>query len=133
MLRKSCGLRRHQLRLDATPPADWGQRFTVRGRFVQSLLKRPGEFQHWSGQAYAELPRADLSQLRRHVDLPFQLSEGDGAVRAWASGRRAIQSASCQSWSRRHSREAVLGGGSPAKATGSAFSRAPPGPSMASL
>ncbi|MBI3348924.1 MAG: TIGR02099 family protein [Burkholderiales bacterium] len=77
------GLRRHQLRLDATPPADWGQRFTLRGQFTQSLLKRPGEFQHWSGQLFAELPRADLSQLRRHVDLPFQLSEGDGAVRAW--------------------------------------------------
>ena len=78
------GLRRHALRLDATPPPDWGRRFTLRGQFTQSLLKRPGEFQHWSGQAYAELPRADLSQLRRHVDLPFQLSEGDGAVRAWA-------------------------------------------------
>ena len=78
------GLRRHQLRLDATPPADWGTRFTLRGQFRQGLLKRPGEFQHWSGQVYAELPRADLSQLKRHVDLPFQLSEGDGAVRAWA-------------------------------------------------
>ncbi|MGQ3094286.1 MAG: YhdP family protein [Roseateles sp.] len=77
------GLRRHDLRLDATPPADWGQRFTLRGQFTQSLLKRPGQFQHWSGQLYAELPRADLSQLKRHVDLPFQLSEGDGAVRAW--------------------------------------------------
>ena len=77
------GLRRHAVRLDAAPPADWGQRFTLRGQFTQSLLKRPGEFQHWSGQVYAELPRADLSQLRRHVDLPFQLSEGDGAVRAW--------------------------------------------------
>ena len=76
-------LRRHQLRLDATPPADWGQRFSLRGKFTQSLLKRPGEFAHWSGELYAELPRADLSQLRRHVDLPFQLSEGDGAVRAW--------------------------------------------------
>jgi uncharacterized protein (TIGR02099 family) len=78
------GLRRHQLRLDATPPADWGRRFSVRGRFTQGLLQRPGEFQQWSGEVYAELPRADLSQLRRHVDLPFQLSEGDGAVRAWA-------------------------------------------------
>jgi uncharacterized protein (TIGR02099 family) len=77
------GLRGHALRLDATPPADWGRRFTLRGRFTQSLLKKPGEYQHWSGQAYAELPLADLSQLRRHVDLPFQLSEGDGAVRAW--------------------------------------------------
>ncbi|NCT83361.1 MAG: TIGR02099 family protein [Comamonadaceae bacterium] len=77
------GLRRHQLRLDATPSADWGRRFTLRGQFTQNVLKRPAEFQHWSGQLYAELPRADLSQLRRHVDLPFQLSEGDGAVRAW--------------------------------------------------
>ncbi|MFG6486402.1 YhdP family protein [Roseateles sp. BYS78W] len=76
-------LRRHQLRLDATPPADWGRRFTLRGRFTQNVLKRPAEFQYWSGELYAELPRADLSQLRRHVDLPFQLSEGDGAVRAW--------------------------------------------------
>ncbi|HEV6964336.1 YhdP family protein [Roseateles sp.] len=81
------GLRRHALRLDATPPADWGRRFTLRGQFTQSLLKRPGELQHWSGQLYAELPRADLSQLRRHVDLPFQLSEGDGAVRAWGEIR----------------------------------------------
>ena len=77
------GLRRHQLRLDATPPADWGRRFTLRGQFTQNVLKRPSELQHWSGQLYAELPRADLSQLRRHVNLPFQLSEGDGAVRAW--------------------------------------------------
>lgn len=81
------GLRGHALRLDATPPKDWGERLTLRGRFTQSLLKRPGEFQHWSGQLYADLPRADLSQLRRHVDLPFQLSEGDGAVRAWAELR----------------------------------------------
>jgi uncharacterized protein (TIGR02099 family) len=78
------GLRRHALRLDATPPAQWGRRFSLRGQFTQSLLKRPGEFQHWSGQLYAELPQADLRELRRHVDLPFQLSEGDGAVRAWA-------------------------------------------------
>ena len=78
------GLRRHALRLDATPPAPWGQRFSLRGEFTQSLLRRPSEFQHWSGQVFADLPQADLRELRRHVDLPFQLSEGDGAVRAWA-------------------------------------------------
>ena len=77
------GLRRHAVRLDATPPTAWGQRFTLRGRFTQSLLKRAGEISHWSGQLYAELPRADVSELRRHVNLPFELSEGDGALRAW--------------------------------------------------
>ncbi len=77
------GLRRHQIRLDATPPPGWGERFSLRGQFTQSLLKRPAEFAHWRGQLYADLPRADLHELRRHVDLPFQLSEGDGALRAW--------------------------------------------------
>ena len=77
------GLRHHALRLDATPPAAWGQRFTLRGRFTQSLLRRAGEISHWSGQLFAELPRADVRELRRHVNLPFELSEGDGALRAW--------------------------------------------------
>lgn len=77
------GLRRHELRVDATPPPAWGQRFSLRGQFGQSLLKKPGQMRFWSGQLYAELPRVDLRELRRHVDLPFELSEGDGALRAW--------------------------------------------------
>ena len=32
---------------------------------------------------YAELPRADVRELRRHVTLPFELSEGEGALRGW--------------------------------------------------
>ena len=78
------GLRRHDLRIDASPPAAWGQRFSLRGRFTQSLLRRPGELRHWSGQLFAELPHADVRELRRHLDLPFELEEGDGALRAWA-------------------------------------------------
>ena len=86
------GLRHHDLRLDATPPADWGDRFTLRGQFTQPLLAptglaRAGDWQHWSGNAYAELPRADLRELRRHVTLPFELSEGVGALRAWLEVR----------------------------------------------
>ena len=77
------GLRRHALRLDATPPAGWGERFTLRGDFTQSLLDRPGAVQRWSGQLYGHLPRTDVSELRRYVDLPFELNEGDGALRAW--------------------------------------------------
>ena len=77
------GLRQHDLRLDATPPPDWGQRFSLQGKFTQKLLKRPGDLSQWTGQFYANLPHTDLGQLRRHVDLPFELSEGDGALRAW--------------------------------------------------
>jgi len=80
-------LRRHLLRLDATPPAAWGERFTLQGDFTQALLAERGDWQRWSGTAYAELPRADVSELRRHLTLPFDLTEGDGALRAWLTLR----------------------------------------------
>ncbi|HEV7913197.1 MAG TPA: DUF3971 domain-containing protein, partial [Albitalea sp.] len=77
------GLRYHDMRLDATPPAEWGDRFSLQAHFTQSLLKDSGDWRHWSGTMHAELPRADVRELRRHVVLPFDLSEGDGALRAW--------------------------------------------------
>jgi len=84
-------LGKHDVRLDATPPADWGRRFSLQGRFSQALLKRPGDFKFWSGQLYADLPQADLRQLRRHVNLPFELSEGDGGLRAWVDIEKACR------------------------------------------
>lgn len=78
------GLHRHALRLDATPPAGWGERFSLRGQFSRRLLSRPGDWRQWTGNAYAELPRTDVSQLRRYLDLPFELDQGDGALRLWA-------------------------------------------------
>jgi len=84
------GLRRHDLRLDATPPPAWGEPFKLQGRFNQSLLKRPSELAFWNGQLFADLPRADLRELRRHIDLPFELSEGDGALRAWIDVKNGL-------------------------------------------
>lgn len=76
-------LKQHTMRLDATPPANWGDRISVIGRFTQPLLARGGDWRRWSGSAYADLPRADVRELRRHVSLPFELSEGNGALRGW--------------------------------------------------
>ncbi|MFT3664035.1 YhdP family protein [Piscinibacter sp.] len=77
------GLLHHELRLDATPDDPWGDRFSLRGRFTQPLLAKPGEVERWSGNAFVDLPRADVKELRRYVALPFELNEGDGALRAW--------------------------------------------------
>ncbi len=77
------GFRRHDIRFDATPPAGWGERLTMRGRFTQPLLARAGAWQRWSGQAYADLPQADVQALRLYMQLPFELKQGQGAVRAW--------------------------------------------------
>ena len=81
------GLRQHDFRLDGTPPSEWGDRFSVSGKFTQPLLARPGDWQRWSGALHADLPRADLHELRGHVELPLDLSEGHGALRAWLEVR----------------------------------------------
>jgi len=75
--------RRHELRLDATPPPDWGQRFSVRALARAPLLGRAGDWQRWTGTLFADLPRADVAQLRRHVTLPVDLQQGEAALRAW--------------------------------------------------
>lgn len=77
------GLRSHSFRIEATPPPEWGDRFSASGRFTQPLLADGGDWRRWSGQAHVSLPRADVRELRQHVALPFELSEGDGALRGW--------------------------------------------------
>lgn len=77
------GLRSHDMRVDATPPADWGDRFTLRARTRQPLFSYAGDWRRWTGTLYADLPRGDVAQLKRHVDLPFELDGGQGSLRLW--------------------------------------------------
>lgn len=77
------GLRRHELRLDATPPAAWGQPWTLQGRFTQPLLARSADFKRWRGTLHAELPGVDFVPLQQYVELPAAVHGGQGAVRAW--------------------------------------------------
>jgi len=77
--------RRHMLRLDATPPPEWGERFTLTGIFRQPLLStKAGRWQQWSGEMHAEFGAVDLSQLRRHADVGLDIAQGRGRLRAWA-------------------------------------------------
>lgn len=77
--------RRHLLRLDATPPPEWGSRFTLAGIFRQPLLStHAGRWKQWSGEVHADFPAVDLSQLRRYADLGVDVAQGRGRVRAWA-------------------------------------------------
>ncbi len=77
------GLLSHDMKLNATPPPEWGERFTLVGRFSQPLMAPAGQWRRWRGEAYVELPRAELQPLRHHATLPFELNQGSGAVRAW--------------------------------------------------
>lgn len=77
----------HHMRLDATPPPAWGDRFTVVGLFRAPLLRaRDGNWKHWNGQVFADFTRVDVSQLRHHADVGIAVAQGR-ALRAWADVR----------------------------------------------
>ena len=80
--------RRHAFRIDATPPLEWGDRFTLRGQFRQPLLsKEAGQFADWTGQLYANFSRvADVSRIKQYVSNTFGIDprSGSGSLRAWA-------------------------------------------------
>lgn len=81
--------RRHSLRIDATPPPEWGERFTLMGQFRQPLLvRRAGQWQEWEGQLHANFSRVDVSRLRQHADIGADLREGLGALRVWVDVAR---------------------------------------------
>lgn len=82
---------RHSLRIDATPPPQWGQRFSLVGKFRQPLLSvRSGHWKQWSGQVFADFAQVDISRLREHLDLGLGVvvAHGRGAVRAWLDVER---------------------------------------------
>lgn len=86
------GRHRHLMRLDATPPQDWGERFSLRAIFRQPLLsRRNGDFSTWSGQVYGDFARIDVSRVQQYAGLDklgIALNGGQGALRAWSDVRK---------------------------------------------
>ena len=82
------GRHRHRMRLDATPPPEWGARFSLRGIFRQPLLSgRTGDVMTWTGQMYGDFSRVDASRIQQYASLDslgVALNRGQGALRAWA-------------------------------------------------
>ena len=79
-------LNKHELRLDATPPVIWGDRFSLRGLFTQSLLSTDkGKFKAWTGQIYTDFSKIDVSEISRYVKLNGQSGRGVGVLKAWTS------------------------------------------------
>ena len=86
--------RRHDLRLDATPPPEWGDRFGGVARFEQPFLSMDnGRWREWTGQIHANFSRVDVSRLQRYADLGVDLQQGRGALRAWVEVRKATVTA----------------------------------------
>lgn len=76
--------RLHEFRFDATPPADWGDRFSAMARLEQPFLSIDnGRWQDWSGQVFADFSHIDVALFRQYADPGIDVERGRGAVRAW--------------------------------------------------
>ena len=76
--------RSHLMRLDATPPAEWGDRMSLVGRLRQPLLAlHNGRWREWDGALYADIPRLDAQHLHLYSDLSAGVAAGQGGLRVW--------------------------------------------------
>ena len=81
--------RKHELRLDASMPSNFGSRLTAVGIFRQPLLSfnrsgASGKWQDWEGQIYTAFDDVDIAELQRYVGSELQVAQGQGSLRAWA-------------------------------------------------
>ncbi len=76
----------HEVRMDATPPVAFGERFALRGKLHHGPLGRPGDVGVWSGALFADMPHVDVPALRQWlpIDTQVTLQQGRGALRVWA-------------------------------------------------
>lgn len=75
---------KHLLRLDATPPTEWGQRMSLQGVFKQSLLSTDkGKWGDWTGEIYTDFSKIDVSLLSLYVPFGNLAGSGVGSLRAW--------------------------------------------------
>lgn len=75
----------HLLRVDATPPPEWGERFSLQGSFKQPVLSgSASDWHQWSGELYGQFSRVDAAPLQAYTRLAgLPLQRGVGALRAW--------------------------------------------------
>src|SRR3989441_9399451 len=70
----------HALGLTAHPPAALGSTIDLRALLDGRSVADPAA---WSGLLYAELGYTDLAAWRAWIDYPWQVDQGQGAVRMW--------------------------------------------------
>ncbi|MCC6534926.1 MAG: TIGR02099 family protein [Burkholderiales bacterium] len=71
---------RHRFGLRARAPAELAGLLDVRGDLTGASV---AEIARWQGQLYAQLDYVDLPAWKHWVDLPIDIAQGRGAVRAW--------------------------------------------------
>jgi uncharacterized protein (TIGR02099 family) len=71
----------HELGVQARPPEELGSTLDLRAQVVGESFM---DLAAWNGSVYVELGYTDLAAWRPWVDYPWNVTQGQGAVRLWA-------------------------------------------------
>lgn len=80
MAMKTSG-RHHRFGVIASAPEALASTLDIRGDLKGVSL---GRLQEWKGELYANLGQTDIAAWRTWIDLPYAISQGQGAVQAWS-------------------------------------------------
>ena len=81
--------RTHRAALKATPPESLAAPIDLRVEFTHPPFSQTrGDYSQWVGEFYINWQKTHLEAWGPYVDMPYQLTGGDGSVRAWVNFNR---------------------------------------------
>ena len=81
--------RTHRAALKATPPESLAAPIDLRVEFTRpSFSKTRADYSQWIGEFYIHWRKTHLEAWKPYIDMPYQLTGGDGSVRAWVNFNR---------------------------------------------
>jgi uncharacterized protein (TIGR02099 family) len=81
--------RTHRAALKATPPDSLAAPIDLRVEFTHPPFSQTrADYSQWIGEFYINWQKTHLDAWKPYIDMPYQLTGGDGSVRAWISFNR---------------------------------------------
>lgn len=79
----------HKMALQATPPEALAAPIDLRAEFKHPTLSgKKSDFSQWVGEVYLDWHNTRLDAWKPYIDLPWEISGGDGSVQAWLNFNR---------------------------------------------
>ena len=81
--------RTHRAALKATPPEHLAAPIYLRVEFTHPpFSKTRADYAEWIGEFYIDWKKTHLEAWKPYIDMPYELTGGDGSVRAWVNFNR---------------------------------------------
>ena len=81
--------RTHRAALKASPPESLAAPIDLRAEFTHPPFSQTrADYSQWIGEFYINWQKTHLEAWKPYIDMPYELTGGDGSVRAWISFNR---------------------------------------------